>query len=107
MSSDAFCWPTPDVPPFCGYGHTSVYADLPAGSSRMGIPALPTSLQTPMRSTTNHAQQLITLWIAWLLALLFHVDLGLMPLFRGQSPEINSQVPLGSLPLLFGARCTP
>jgi len=56
-----------------------------------------------MRSTTNHAQRLITLWIAWLLAMLFHVDLGLMPLFHGQSPEINSQVPLGALPLLFGA----
>jgi len=37
-----------------------------------------------MRSTTNHAQRLITLWIAWLLAMLFHVDLGLMPLFHGQ-----------------------
>ena len=60
-----------------------------------------------MRSTTNHAQRLITLWIAWLLAMLFHVDLGLMPLFHGQSPEINSQVPLGALPLLLGARCTP
>jgi hypothetical protein len=56
-----------------------------------------------MRSTTNHAQRLITLWIAWLLAMLFHVDLGLMPLFHGQSPEINSQVPLATLPLLFGA----
>jgi hypothetical protein len=60
-----------------------------------------------MRSTTNHAQRLITLWIAWLLAMLFHVDLSLMPLFHGQSPEIDSQVPLGALPLLFGARCTP
>ena len=37
-----------------------------------------------MRSTTNHAKRLITLWIAWLLAMLFHVDLGLMPLFHGQ-----------------------
>ncbi|WP_255021392.1 hypothetical protein [Cyanobium sp. L1E-Cus] len=35
--------------------------------------------------------------------MLFHVDLGLMPLFHGQSPEINSQVPLGALPLLLGA----
>jgi hypothetical protein len=47
-----------------------------------------------MRSTTNHAQRLITLWITWSLAMLFHVELGLMPLFHGQSPEINSQVPL-------------
>ena len=60
-----------------------------------------------MRSTTNHAQRLITLWIAWLLAMLFQVDLGLMPLFHRQSPEIDSQVPLGALPLLFGARYTP
>ncbi|WP_322765860.1 hypothetical protein [Cyanobium usitatum] len=45
--------------------------------------------------------------MARLLAMLFHVDLGLMPLFHEQSPEINSQVPLGALPLLFGARCTP
>ena len=56
-----------------------------------------------MRSTTNHAQRLITLWIAWLLAMLFHVDLGLMPLFHGESPEISSQVPLEALPLLFRA----
>ena len=35
--------------------------------------------------------------------MLFHVDLGFMPLFHGQSPEINSQVPLGALPRLLGA----
>lgn len=35
--------------------------------------------------------------------MLFHVDLGLMPLFRGQSPEIHSHVQEGALPLLFGA----
>jgi hypothetical protein len=56
-----------------------------------------------MRSTTNHAQRLITLWIAWLLAMLFHVDLGLMPLFHGQSPDIHSQIQPEALPLLFGA----
>jgi hypothetical protein len=55
-----------------------------------------------MRHSTNHAQRLITLWIAWLLAMLFHVDLGLMPLFHGQSPEIHSQLPTSALPLLFG-----
>ncbi len=57
----------------------------------------------PMRQATNHAQRLITLWIAWMLAMLFHVDLGLMPLFHGQSPEIHSQLPTSALPLLFGA----
>jgi hypothetical protein len=56
-----------------------------------------------MRQTTNHAPRLTTLWIAWLLAMLFHVDLGLMPLFHGQSPEIHSHVNAAALPLLFGA----
>jgi len=46
-----------------------------------------------MRSTTNHAQRLITLWIAWLLAMLFHVDLDLMPLFHGQSPRSTAKCP--------------
>ncbi|MEX0588187.1 MAG: hypothetical protein WD136_02925 [Cyanobium sp.] len=56
-----------------------------------------------MSQTTNHAQRLITLWIAWMLAMLFHVDLGLMPLFHGQSPAIQSQLPTDALPLLFGS----
>lgn len=63
----------------------------------------PISHTTPMRHAPHHAQRLITLWIAWLLAILFHVDLGLMPLFHGQSPEIHSQLPTSALPLLFGA----
>jgi hypothetical protein len=33
----------------------------------------------------NYPSQIIVLWIAFLLALLFHTDLGLMPLFHGQS----------------------
>ena len=32
--------------------------------------------------------------------MLFHVDLGLMPLFHGQSPEIHSHVQEGALLLL-------
>jgi len=56
-----------------------------------------------MLSGTRHAPRLITLWITWLLAMLFHVDLGLMPLFYGQSPEIESHVAASALPLLFGA----
>jgi hypothetical protein len=35
--------------------------------------------------------------------MLFHVDLGLMPLFHGLSPEIESQVPPERLPQVFGA----
>ncbi|MCT0198974.1 hypothetical protein KQ313_04700 [Synechococcus sp. CS-1325] len=55
------------------------------------------------QASINPALRLITLWIAWLLAMLFHVDLGLMPLFHGQSPEIHSHLPVGALPWLFGA----
>ena len=49
----------------------------------------------------DHAQRLRSLWFAYLLAMLFHVDLGLMPLFHGLSPEIESQVPVARLPLVF------
>jgi hypothetical protein len=34
---------------------------------------------------SNYADQIIALWMAFLLALLFHTELGLMPLFHGQS----------------------
>jgi hypothetical protein len=34
---------------------------------------------------SNYPNQIIALWIAFLLALLFHTELGLMPLFHGQS----------------------
>lgn len=34
---------------------------------------------------SNYANQIIALWTAFLLVLLFHTDLGLMPLFHGQS----------------------
>jgi hypothetical protein len=67
------------------------------------LPTLKEQALRPMNPSINQAQRLITLWIAWLLAMLFHVDLGLMPLFHGQSPEIHSQVQEGALPLLFGA----
>jgi hypothetical protein len=56
-----------------------------------------------MENSLTYPLRLITLWIAWLLSMLFHVDLGLMPLFHGQSPEIHSQVAVAALPLLFGA----
>ena len=55
-----------------------------------------------MDSPLAQPLRLITLWIAWLLAMLFHVDLGLMPLFHRQPPEIHSHVQEGALPLLFG-----
>jgi hypothetical protein len=50
----------------------------------------------------DHALRLRSLWIAWLLAMLFHVDLGLMPLFHGLSAEIHSHVADTALPWLFG-----
>ena len=41
--------------------------------------------------------------MAWFLALLFHTDLGLMPLFHGLSPAIASEVDPAHLPLVFWA----
>jgi hypothetical protein len=34
---------------------------------------------------SNYTNQIIALWTAFLLVLLFHTDLGLMPLFHGQN----------------------
>lgn len=34
---------------------------------------------------SNYSNQITALWTAFLLTLLFHTDLGLMPLFHGQS----------------------
>lgn len=41
---------------------------------------------------TGYALRLAALWGAWLLVMLFHVELGLMPLFHGLSVEIKTQV---------------
>ncbi|MEN9541127.1 MAG: hypothetical protein RLZZ459_1218 [Cyanobacteriota bacterium] len=49
------------------------------------------------------SQRLSSLWLSWFLCLLFHTDLGLMPLFHGLSPEIESQVPSPQLSLVFWA----
>jgi len=43
------------------------------------------------------------LWGAWLLLMVFHVQLGLMPLFHGASVEIKSHVPSAQLPRIFMA----
>jgi len=43
------------------------------------------------------------LWCAWLLLMLFHVELGLMPLFHGCSVEIKSRVAATQLPRIFFA----
>ncbi|MBM5800111.1 MAG: hypothetical protein FJ077_04570 [Cyanobacteria bacterium K_DeepCast_35m_m2_023] len=51
----------------------------------------------------DHGLRLAALWGAWLLLMLFHVELGLMPLFHGLTAEIESQVPLERLPQLFWA----
>lgn len=72
-------------------------------------PALPHPLSRANRANrANRAPvqrggRLQALWLAWLLAMLFHVNLGLMPLFHGISPEIESQVAPSQLPLVFGA----
>lgn len=51
----------------------------------------------------DHALRLRSLWISWFLAMLFHTDLGLMPLFHGQSVEIETHVASTSLQALFAA----
>jgi hypothetical protein len=56
-----------------------------------------------MRTAVDHALRLASLWIAWLMAIVFHVELGLMPLFHGLSPEIESHVAPEKLPLIFSA----
>ena len=51
----------------------------------------------------DHGLRLAALWAAWLLLMLFHVELGLMPLFHGLPIEIKSRVPPGRVPQLFAA----
>ena len=43
------------------------------------------------------------LWGAWLLVMLFHVELGLMPLFHGLSVEIKSRISPQRIPSVFTA----
>ena len=54
-------------------------------------------------STIDHGLRLAALWGAWLLLMLYHVELGLMPLFHGLTVEIESHVPSERLPQLFWA----
>ena len=49
----------------------------------------------------DHGLRLRHLWIAYLLAMLFHVQLGLMPLFHGQSAQIESAIEPSWLFLLY------
>jgi hypothetical protein len=55
----------------------------------------------PDAVTFGYAVRLAGLWAAWLLVMLFHVELGLMPLFHGLSVEIKSQVASSRVPRLF------
>ena len=54
-----------------------------------------------MPAPIDHALRLRQLWLAYQLAMLFHVELGLMPIFHGLSPEIESQVNPARLPLVY------
>jgi hypothetical protein len=49
----------------------------------------------------DHSVRLAALWGAWLLLMLYHVELGLMPLFHGLPVEIETQVPAERVPRLF------
>jgi hypothetical protein len=55
------------------------------------------------QSVDSAAFRVAALWCAWLLLMLFHVELGLMPLFHGASVEIKSQVSASQLPRIFQA----
>ena len=54
-----------------------------------------------MSPLIDHGLRLRHLWIAYLLAMLFHVELGLMPLFHGQSAQIESAVNPARLAMVF------
>ena len=51
----------------------------------------------------DHALRLRSLWTAYLLAMLFHVQLGLMPLFHGLSVVIGTTVNPARLTLVYWA----
>ncbi len=54
-----------------------------------------------IKSVDSAALRVAGLWGAWLLLMVFHVELGLMPLFHGISVEIKSQVSESQLPRIF------
>lgn len=49
----------------------------------------------------DHGLRLAALWAIWLIVMLFHVELGLMPLFHGVSVEIKTHVSARKLPRIF------
>ena len=67
----------------------------------MTRPQAPTVASARTAGRVDHALRLRSLWLCWFLAMLFHTQLGLMPLFHGISPAIESQVPAGRLPALY------
>ena len=56
-----------------------------------------------MVPSRDRALRLRSLWQCWFLALLFHTDLGLMPLFHGLPVAIESQVNPKAVPLILAA----
>jgi len=59
------------------------------------------SREVALSNGVDHGLRLRHLWIAYLLAMLFHVELGLMPLFHGASATIGSAVDPGRISLVF------
>ena len=45
--------------------------------------------EATMTSCLHHGLRLISLWVVWLLAMLLHMDLGLLPLNHRQQPQIQ------------------
>ncbi len=66
---------------------------MPPAHSSSVAPASPRGI--------DHALRLRSLWTAYLLAMLFHVQLGLMPLFHGLSVVIGSTVNPSKLTLVY------
>jgi len=66
-------------------------------------PAHRSSGGPPTPRSIDHALRLRSLWTAYLLAMLFHVQLGLMPLFHGLSVVIGNTLNPTRLPLVYWA----
>ena len=70
-------------------------------SLKLVRPKTATPAPAGQHTQIDHALRLRSLWLCWFLAMLFHTELGLMPLFHGISPAIESHVPAQRLPLLY------
>jgi hypothetical protein len=76
-------------------------ADRETSQPTAMTPAHPSSGDPANPRCIDHALRLRSLWIAYLLAMLFHVQLGLMPLFHGLSVVIGNTVNPSRLTFIY------